>query len=240
MRTSTRTLLAAMLCTLAVAGRVGAQERRIITVTGEAEVRVVPDEAVFTFGIETSNKDIDEAQRENDRRVKDVLALADKLGIERKYVQTNYLSIEPRYEDRGEHGSERRREFVGYYARRDISITLKNLSLFEELLSRSLKLGVNYVGGAQFRTSELRKHRDQARLMAIRAAKEKAVALAGELGAKIGRPVSISEDGGYGMRGGRAMMQNAMDEAPDGGDGSTLAPGQMAVNARVTVTFELE
>jgi len=33
-------------------------EPRLITVTGDAEVRVVPDEVILTLGVETWNKDL--------------------------------------------------------------------------------------------------------------------------------------------------------------------------------------
>jgi uncharacterized protein YggE len=215
--------------------------RRTISVTGEAEVKVVPDEAVFNFGIETDSKDIEEARRQNDARVKDLLDLAARLGIERQHVQTDYLSIEPRY-DRD--GSDRKNEFLGYFVRRNVVITLKDLGKFEQLLSEALKLGVNFVDQAQFRTTELRRHRDQARQMAIRAAKEKAVALAGELNMKVGKPISISEASIWenNWYRGRAMTQNAMAEAPASSDigSSTIAPGQISISARISVVFELE
>lgn len=213
---------------------------RTISVTGEGEVRVPPDEALLNFGIETSSKDIEEARRDSEKRVKDLLVLVEKTGIAKQYVQTEYLNIEPRYEF---HGDGKERVFLGYFTRRNVSIVLKDMNRFEELLSGALKLGVNYVGGAQLRVAELRPHRDKARLMAIRAAREKAVALSGELGAKIGKPLSISEESTYSgpvFRGGMAM-QNAMSEDGGSGEGGgSLSPGLVPVTARISVVFELE
>ena len=86
--------------------------------------------------------------------------------------------------------------------------------------------------------------------MAIKAAREKAVALASELGQKIGRAYKIYESGGgwsspYGSgwynNYGRSMMQNATQEA--GGSSSaegTIALGQIRVTASVSVGFLLE
>lgn len=212
---------------------------RTISVTGEGEVRVAPDEALLSFGIETSSKDIEEARRDSEKRVKDLLVLTEKTGIAKQYVQTEYLNIEPRYEFQGDGKT---RVFLGYFTRRNVSIVLKDMNKFEELLSGALKLGVNYVGGADLRVSELRPHRDKARLMAIRAAREKAAALAGELGAKIGKPLSISEESTYSgpiFRGGLAM-QNAVSEGGSGEGGSSLSPGLVPVTARISVVFELE
>ena len=45
---------------------------------------------------------------------------------------------------------------------------------FEELLSRVLLAGANHIYDIDFSTSELRKHRDAARALAMKAAQEKA------------------------------------------------------------------
>lgn len=74
-------------------------EPRLITVTGDAEVRVVPDEVILTLGVETWNKDLNIAKKENDQRIRKIVALAKKHKIETKHIQTDYISIEPRYED---------------------------------------------------------------------------------------------------------------------------------------------
>ncbi len=218
-------------------GSAAASDRRTVEVTGEAEIRVVPDEAVFNFGIETSSKDINEARSENDQKIKDLLALVRRMGIKEEHIQTDFLNIEPRYQYR-----EQGRDFLGYYTTRNVTVTLRDLSKFDELLSQALKLGVNYVGQAQFRTTKLREHRDEARAQAARAAKEKAEALARELGMRIGKPVTISEGTVWDVipvtrRG--AMQNTITEEAGGGAGGSTIAPGQIAVTARVSVAFEM-
>jgi len=156
---------------------------RLITVTGEADVRVVPDEVILTVGVETWDKDLTIAKSQNDDRVKRVLALAKEYAIESKYVQTDQISIEPRYRD-----GYTQADFIGYFVRKTIVFTLKDISRFEALLSSTLEAGATHVHGIQFRTTELRKHRDQARALALKAAQEKANAMAKELGQKAGKP----------------------------------------------------
>ena len=51
---------------------------RMITVTGNAEVKVVPDEVILTFGVETSALDLSAAKTENDERTAKILAVAKK------------------------------------------------------------------------------------------------------------------------------------------------------------------
>lgn len=221
-------------------------QARLVTVTGEAEVRVVPDEVVLTLGVETNDKDLKAATDANDRIVAKVLALATKYGIEPQHVQTDYVGIEPRYRS----GYYEASDFIGYFVHKTMVITLGDLSKFEGLLGDVLSSGVNYVQGIEFRTTELRKNRDQARALAIQAAQEKAVALAGQLGQKVGEPLTIQEEqnnwwSGYnswwGSRGGGAMTQNVIQEAGGAAQPAegSLAPGQIAVSARVSVSFEL-
>ncbi len=221
-------------------------EPRLITVTGEAEVNVVPDQVILTLGVETSNRQLRLAKSANDEIVKQVLAAAQGRGVAAKDIQTDYISIEPRYRD-----SYEQRDFVGFFVRKTVVIILRDVAQFEDLLSDVLDAGANYVQGIQFRTTELRKYRDQARSLAIQAAREKAVALANELDQQVGQPARITEEqnnwwSGYGAWWGGsfagAMTQNVIQNAgnaPVMAEGA-LAPGQISVTARVTVSFELE
>ena len=222
------------------------QKSRVITVTGDAEVRVVPDEVILALGVETWNKDLNVAKGQNDEIVARMLALAAEYGIAAQHVQTDYVSIEPRYRN----GYYEESDFIGYFVHKTIVITLRDLTKFEGLLADSLETGVNYVHGIEFRTTELRKHRDEARARAIQAAKEKAIALAGELGQEIGDPLDIQEvqsgwwsgyNAWWGSRWSSGMTQNVIQEV--GGASyladSSIAPGQISVNGRVSVTFEL-
>jgi uncharacterized protein YggE len=219
---------------------------RLVSVTGEAEVRVVPDEVVLTLGIATHDNQLAVAKSQNDGIVKKVLALSTEFGIAPEHVQTDYIGVLPRYPN----GCYEVCDPVGYVVHKSVVITLRDLTRFEALLTSVLSAGVNYVQGIEFRTTELRKYRDEARALAIRAAQEKAAALAGELGQKAGRPQTIQEQqsswwSGYGSwwgsRWGSAMTQNTVQEyggAPLGLDNS-LAPGQISVRASVAVSFEL-
>jgi len=219
---------------------------RLVSVTGEAEVRVVPDEVVLTLGIQTADNQLAVAKNQNDAIVKKVLALATDFGIAPEHVQTDYIGVEPRYPN----GCYDLCDPIGFSVYKTVVVTLRDLTRFEDLLTGVLNAGVNHVQGIEFRTTELRKYRDEARALAIRAAQEKAAALAGELGQKAGQPQTIQEQqsswwSGYsawwGSRWGSAMTQNTVQEyqgAPLGED-SSVAPGQISVRASVAVSFEL-
>jgi uncharacterized protein YggE len=210
-------------------------EPRLITVTGEAEVLVVPDEVVFDLTVQTLNKELRPAKAQTDERLKKLIDLTRRYNVDPKDVQTDYIKLEPRYR-----GNDESRTFIGYSVRKDLVFTLRDVSRAEELLSEVMESGITRVNGVRFQTSQMRKYRDQARALAIRAAQEKAAALTAEIGQKIGKAYSIEEE----TPGGNPyanVSQNSL--AMSGGDAAssegTLSLGQIKVTARVTVRFEL-
>ena len=217
---------------------------RPITTTGDAEIKVAPDEVIVILGVETWDKNMQVAKKQNDERIKRITALTKDFGIDSKHVHTDQINVEPRYRT----GAYTDADFIGFFVRKTIVITLKDVSKFEDVFTGALAAGATHVQGVQFRTTELRKYRDQARALAIQAAKEKASALAGELGHRIGEPKSIQENSSgwlswYGSRWGGAMTQNVIQNVGGNsafGDEGTFAPGQISVSARVTVTFDLQ
>lgn len=226
-----------------VAAEEGAKTPRVITVSGEAEIKTAPDEVILILGVQTWDKDINVAKRLNDERVQRVVALAGHFGIDPKYVQTEQVHIEPRYHN----GTYTDADFIGYFVRKTVVFTLKDVSKFEGLYTAALSAGATHVHGIEFRTTELRKHRDAARALAIQAAQEKAVALAGGLKQTVGEPQSIQENysgwsAWYGSRWGGPMTQNVVQNIGGGApsEEGTFAPGQISVTARVTVSFALE
>jgi len=204
---------------------------RLITVTGEAEVRVAPDETILTLGVETVHKDLGIAKRQNDERVKKVFALAKKYNVAPGNVHVEAINIEPRYK-----GGDVREELSGYCVRKTIVFAMRDVSRLDDLLNSALEAGVNHVYGVQFRTTKLRDYRDQARALALKAAKEKAKDMAKELGQKVGKPYSIVEE--QYERGLAANVIPASGVSRGEADKS-IALGQISVSARVRVSFEL-
>ena len=230
-----------------VAAAQDAQQRATIDVQGSADVKVIPDQVFIVFGIETSDPNLTVSKSSNDERARKLLALTKDLNIDPRYVQTDFISIEPwEHELRDENRTVR----LEYRVRKNMAVTLNDIGKFEELLSRALLGGVNHVHGIQFRTTELRKHRDHAREMAIQAAKEKAALLAGKLGRQVGPAIRISEYGGgwyspYSWWGGQGYGSNAMSQvSSQAGEASandgTIAFGQITVTASVSVSFALQ
>jgi uncharacterized protein len=228
-------LLALMLPLAAPAQEAGG--RRLITVTGEAEMRVVPDEVFFDISVQTFHRDLKTAKAQTDARLKNLLELTRRYGVAPNDVQTDYVKVEPRYR-----GGSDARQLLGFSVRKDLVFTLREVARAEAMLSEVIESGVTRINDIDFRTSELRKHRDQARSLAIRAAQEKATALTKELGQRIGKAYSIEEVVPAAQPGSsNNFVLNSSGSSGDAEDASgTLALGQIRVSARVVVRFELE
>jgi len=223
-----------------------AKDRALITVSGQAEVRVPPDEVVFTLEVESIDKDVLAAKKKTDDSVKAVFAIAKENHVAADDVQTSYISVEPKYNvDELDYEARRgvKRIFVGYAVSKTIAIRLRDIPRFDSMLSDVLKAGVTKLSNVAFRDSQIRKHKDQARAMAIKAAQEKAILLARQIGQTVGPAYSITEDGGSRFDNNN-MVQNATSvisgDLSASESESALAPGLISVSARVTVSFRLQ
>lgn len=215
---------------------------RTISVSGTGEVRVEPDEVILSFGAQTYDKDVKSAKAANDKDVQRILKYITDFGIKPDDTQTGELNIQPQYV----HNDGRIIKIDGYTLHRGITVHLRDVKKFESLLQGLVESGVNQFDGIEFRTSELQKHRDTAREMALKAAREKATKMAAVLEQRIGRPLSIAERSNwYGGPQPWNMAANRMQQSSiavgDGeGAGETFAPGRIMIKATVDVSFELQ
>ncbi len=220
-------------------------EPPLITVTGQAEVRVPPDEVVFTLDIDSVDKDMLVAKKKTDDSVKEVLAIARRSNVKAEDVQTSHISVQPKYNTDDLAYEQRRtikRVFVGYEVSKTVAITLRDISKFDLLLWDVLKAGVTKVSNVEFRDSQIRKHKDQARVMAMKAAQEKANLLAREIGQSIGPAYSISEEAANPYRASNVNQNSTAAISGNlsaGESESAIAPGSISVTAQVTVRFRL-
>jgi uncharacterized protein YggE len=222
-------------------------ESSTIDVTGDAAINVAPDRVRISFGVETRNKLLDTAVAQNDVLVRRVIKAARDSQIAEGDIQTENIHVELHYDDHD--GT-----VVDYYqVTKGAQVLLRDASRFEPLLTTILRAGANHIYDIEFSTSELRKYRDQARALAVKAAIEKANDLATAAGLKVaGKPVGLSSysyGGGSwysaccGTRYNSSWSQNVVQNIGGGGGISpegTVALGKIAVTASVTMRFRVE
>jgi uncharacterized protein len=223
---------------------------RTIQVSGTAVINVVPDRASIQLGVQSNGKSPKEVQAINSTTLNQVTKALKTMGIDAKDISTDWYTIEPLYED---YDSLR---IKGYRISNVVAITLRDVKKTNNVIVGAMQAGANQVVNVEFYTSELRKYRDQAREMAMKAAAEKAQSLAHAAGADAGCVLNINENtssyfNGWGWWYGSTSTQNLWTQntmqnaAPAGGGISSLDDGpvnlgQISVKAEVSATFGLK
>jgi uncharacterized protein YggE len=172
------------------------------------------------------------------------MAAIRSLGVADKDMSTGYYLVQPVYDDYNS------LSIKGYRINNNLVVNLKDVSKVSLVLTTALSAGANEVVDVQFKTSQLRQYRDQAREMAVKAAQEKASDLAGTASAQVGCVLNIDETNSsyyFPWQSGRSnqwMMQNTVQNAagsaqPPNDDGP-ISLGQISVQAEVQVRFSLK
>lgn len=204
-----------------------------ITVNGDAVVYVKPDKVVVSLGIMTWDMEIMTAKLKSNEILTKTMSTIKGLGIQEKAIQTDHLSIEPRYKN----NNFLKEDFIGYFVSYTLVVTLTETEKVDEFITKVLQAGVNSIHGIDFQTTEFKKYREQARELALKAAKEKAEKMASVLGQMIGTPIQISENSSYSHSSGRNLVQDMRDFS-DISD--TIPLGKISLQSNVTVAFELK
>lgn len=224
---------------------------RSIQVSGTAVVNVVPDRALIKLGVQSNGRSAKEAQANNAAAIKKVVEALKSAGVEQKEISTDWYVIQPLYEDYDS------LNIKGYRIYNVVEVTMRDVDKANDAIAAAFQAGANQVVDVQFYTSELRKYRDQARELAMKAAREKAEDLSGAAGSGIGCVLNISENSyssfnyggwwwyGYGSNQ-NIMSQNVVQNAtPSGGespslDGGPLSVGQISIRAEIVASFTLK
>ncbi|HET7384879.1 MAG TPA: SIMPL domain-containing protein [Pseudolabrys sp.] len=199
---------------------------KLVTVTGEATVAVAPETAMIRLGVSTQEKTAREASEANAKQMTAVLAAIKDTGVADRDIQTSRLSLQPQY-DPNKSGTAR---LTGFQASNQVTVRIRDIDKLPTVLDRAITAGANEMSGIEFVVSEQSNLLDQARDDAIADARRKAELYAKAAGAKLGRVVSITEEGSAPPP--RPIQALRAGAVP-------IAPGEQTLRAIVTVSYEL-
>lgn len=225
----------------------------LLTVNGEGKTRREPDMAVFSAGVTTQGATAAEALADNSRAMTQVIAALKSAGIAERDIQTSNLSISPIYSDPQREAAMAARisgqpysppppesmvrKIIGYQANNTVQVRQRKLGDYGKIIDTLANAGANQINGPDFQMDEPEPALREARLDAMRDAKEKAELYAGAAGLRIVRIVSISESGGYFGPTPRVFARMATAEAAP--PPAPVQPGEMQMTATVTIQYEL-
>lgn len=224
-----------------------------INVEGVAEVTAVPDVGAFSFTVEAENMEVSVAQEESGNASNDIKAyLKDEGGVEEKDIKTTNYNTYPRYEyvtaaNCFAPDCSRERVLRGYVVTQTMSIKVRDTGKAGELIAGVGSRGATNISGLSFEVDDIEGKKEEARLLAIADAKEKAERLADELEVRLGDVVSFNDNGGgfYPMPMMAESRAVGMDMAfDDAVEEKAFAPeisvGEDEITARVTITYKIK
>lgn len=164
-------------------------QRKVIT-SGTGLIKVAPNMAELSMQLEALNRDGGAAKADVDKRVNRFLAALKTLDIDEADVVASSLQLNPNYEYRNQ-----KRQFTGYRASRNVTLSLRKLEQLNQLMDVALKSGIDQIGHVELKVTNEQQYQQQAQQQAIADSQQKAAALAKAYGATLGPILQIEYQG---------------------------------------------
>jgi len=203
---------------------------RLLTVSGEGEVKAKPDQATLSAGVVTEAKTAAAALAANSVAMKAVFDTVKRLGIPERAIRSSEISVQPQYPS----DSRAPGRTTGYQASNSVTVTVEDLYKLGPALDALVSSGANSLGDIAFGLRDPKPLEAQARAGAVRDATQKAQAMARAAGVSLGAIVSINEgEANQPMPLMRRAAPMALREAPP------VAGGENTISATVTMSWEI-
>lgn len=206
-----------------------------VTANGEAVITVEPDQAEIDIGVVTQARNAPDAAKENAEKLTRVTAEIKKWLGKGDEVKTAGYSLNPNYRYPREGGKP---EITGYTATNIVRIKTRSLDKVGKLIDAGMQSGANTINRLAFTLNDEHGAQLQALRLASAKAKAKAEAMAGALGLKVVKILSLIE-GDRGFRPilvpqARGAQMEALAAAP-----TPIESGTLEVRSSVSVTAEI-
>lgn len=219
-------------CTTKVVTTDGAAPLNTVTASGSGETLAAPDMAEMFFGVSVLKPDAKAALDGASDVASAVTDAVKKAGIPADDIQTANISVYPEYSGNGEKAP----TVSGYRASVQVRVKIRDLAKIGDVIGAASDAGANEIGGPSFTLDDDVAAQDEAITDAIADARRRAETMAKAAGKSLGEIVAVTETGVstppiyWGAE--RAAMDSALSVP--------IEPGQLNVNASVTVVFELK
>lgn len=212
-----------------------------ILVSGEGTAQTKPDMAVLDLTVTRQATTAREALDANNEAMNKVLEAMKAEGIEDRDLQTSGFNIQPDYfyPQRKSNGEQEPAKITGYTVRNSLTVRVRDLDKLGQVLDKSVTLGVNEGGNVSFTNDNPEAALNEARVQAMRKAKEKAETLAKAADVSLGKILEISE---YANRPQPIPLQRqkmaTMEMAAD--SSVPMATGENEYSVTVSISYAIE
>ena len=163
-----------------------------ISVSGSGSISVEPDLAILNIGVEATGKTVSFARSEAASAMDSVVSSLKKEGILTKDIQTQQLTIYPRYDYQTN-----KQVLIGYSVTNTARVKVRDLSKVGKIVDSAAASGGDYVriNGISFNVEDTDQYMESLRKQAVQKAKIKAEEYADSAGVKLGSLRSLTEVG---------------------------------------------
>jgi uncharacterized protein YggE len=197
-----------------------------LSVTGTGSVTTQPDTAGLSAAVTTQGANAAEAMSANAELMAKVIAALKRAGVATKDLQTEFVSVEPRYDRGGQ-------TIVGYSASNSVSAVVRELSKVGDVIDAAVAAGANNVSGPSLARDDQDKLYREALEAAVANARQKASTLAHAAGISLGAVRSLSESPQSGGPVAFAALDMRQSATP-------IEPGTAEITAGVRVVFAID
>jgi uncharacterized protein YggE len=203
-----------------------------LSLSADGQVKVDPDEATVTIGVQTTAPTAQAAMTDNAQRMTALIAALKAAGLPDRDIQTWNINLSAQYN----YVQNEAPKLAGYQATDDVTVTVEDLRRLGPVIDAATGAGANQVQGIAFGLKNPVVAENAARVAAVKALAAKADVYTGALGYRIGRLVNLSEGGGYQPQPlAREMMVSAAHASPS----TPVQSGQLTVTISVSAIYEL-
>lgn len=204
-----------------------------IMIEGEGKAIGKPDIATLVMGTESKGADVAAAQQTNNTTMNNIITQLKALNISEDDIQTSNYSV---YEDTQWNPDTNELESKGWIVSNYVTVKVRDTSKLSSVLAMAGQNGITNISGPTFTIDDTSNLKAEARVKAIKQAREKAEVVAVSLGLKIEKIVGYSEwtpsnyyDYGYGMGGSSEKAASS----------PAIETGSTEINLNVSITYKL-
>ena len=204
------------------------------SLSAQGEVRVAPDMATITTGVQTEARTAQEAMAQNRAQMTQVIAALRRSGIEERHIQTSGLNLNAVYD----YPQNQQPTLRGYQASNQVTVQVHDLDNLGQAVDAVVAAGANQINGISFGLADPSAAEDAARREAVRTLQQRAQLYAEATGMRIVGLRSLNEGGGYVAPPPMPMYRAEMAMAQDGGS-TPVQGGELVVRIDITGVYEV-
>lgn len=222
------------------------QGEHTISFTAEGKVFVKPDIAKITFYVINQGEKAETVQKENNERMQKAVSFVKNQGVDEDDIRTVRYNLDPEYDYTWCKKPDDKPypscppKIIGYKLDQGIEVKIRDFDKIDVIVGGLSEKGVNKISNVSFVIDDIEDYKNEARILALEKAQERAKLLARKSSIKLGKIIDISEGPGIypvyrALEMEKAMVGSLEDEVAQ----APIEPGTQEITVTLTVTYKL-